>query len=492
MTTRRIVVSWVALNNDFMYERRGAITNDLEQVNEDGPNFNLHKHFWVDGRYSAHILLNNSSKAEHHSKIEMLVNEIIQKFKGRTVLPKHLLIDDPINVSEIFCKVQPLLVEYINDEVEVFISPGTPAMQTAWYLLATHFKKNTTLFQIREAKFTKDKLKPAKIIVELDSSIFPHNLVVAQKEQEKQIVSNNFNITSSIATIYEKASMIAKTDNVGCLILGENGTGKENLAHYIHEKSNRSHKPFIAVNCAAFSDELLRSELFGHERGSFTGADKKKIGVFEAANGGTVFLDEIGDISPKMQVSILRALQSRRIQPVGSTKEIELDLRIISATNKDVEAMSERGEFRTDLFYRLAVTELRLPPLRERGRDELQQMVMFFNDKFAKTFNRKNKLKISTQAMDALLAYGYKGNIRELENMFISFYTFCEKEVSVEDLPIRVQSNLGVSMSLAAVEKEHVIKVFRFNKGNILATAKSLDIHRATLKAKLIEYGLRE
>lgn len=485
-----VLISWYAYNNDFMIEQRGNQKREMGLVNEAGPTFTVHKYFWEEGAYSKHILLYSSDKKDDIEKLDLLLTELSNQFKKHEIVHKKILIDDPINVSEIFSKVQPLLAELTEEKVEIFISPGTPAMQTAWYLLGTHFKKNVTLFQVRDTRFTKDKIKPEKITVTLDNSVLPTNIVVAQIEQDKPKRQQDILITDSLIPIYQKALMIARTDDVGCLILGENGTGKENLASYIHDNSNRNKKPIIAVNCAAFSDELLRSELFGHEKGSFTGAEIKKIGVFQAANGGTVFLDEIGDISPKMQVSLLRVLQTKKIQPIGSTKEIDINVRIIAATNKDIESMADNNEFRTDLFYRLAVTELNLPPLRERGKKEIKRLIEHFNEKFSKRFIDKGKLKISSDALSLLTAYGYKGNVRELENMFTHFYTFCEVEITFSDLPDRVKNKNTLALTLAANEKNHILKMFNLNNLNILATSKVLDIHRDTLKRKLREYGI--
>jgi transcriptional regulator with PAS, ATPase and Fis domain len=489
-TMRNILVSWYAYNNDFMIEQRGNQRREMGLVNETGPTFTVHKHFWEDSRYDKHIILYSGDKKDDIEKLDLLVSELNNQFKKHIIITKQVIIDDPINVSEIFSKLQLVLAELTNDKTEIFISPGTPAMQTAWYLLGTHFKNKVTLFQVRDARHTKNRI-PEKIIVTLDSSLLPTNIVVAQKEQDRPKTQEDILITESLIPIYTKALMISRTADVGCLILGENGTGKENLASYIHENSNRNKNPFIAVNCAAFTDELLRSELFGHEKGSFTGADNKKIGVFQAANGGTVFLDEIGDISPKMQVSLLRVLQTKKIQPIGSAKETEINVRVIAATNKDIEAMTDNNEFRTDLFYRLAVTELKLPPLRERGKKEMLELIEHFNDRFAKRFIDKGKLKISKETIELLISYGFKGNVRELENMFIHFYTFCEKEITVYDLPDRVKSNNTKTLTLADNEKSHIIKVFNLNKGNILASAKLLNIHRDTLKRKLTDYGIR-
>ncbi|WP_374550137.1 sigma 54-interacting transcriptional regulator [Flavobacterium sp.] len=488
----KLLISWYAYNNDFMIEQKGNQRRNMGFVNEEGPTFTVHKHFWASNKFEKHIILNSGLSKEDKSKINLLKTELNKNFKDHSIEIKDVEITDPINVSEIFEKLQSLLAELADNEIEIFISPGTPAMQTAWYLLGTHFKRNVTLFQIRAKEFTKDKTKPEKIIVSLDSSVLPTNIVVAQKTIEKDKTSKDILITQSLEPIYERAKMIARTNDVGCLILGENGTGKENLAQFIHDNSNRSNKPFIAVNCASFSDELLRSELFGHEKGSFTGAESKKMGVFEAANGGTVFLDEIGDISPKMQVSLLRVLQSKKIQAVGSTKEIDINVRVLAATNRDIETMCDEDKFRTDLFYRLAVTELKLPALRERGKKEVVALINHFNNLLSNRFQKNDLLKISKEALECLSAYGYKGNVRELENMFIHFYTFCEKEINVSDLPKRVLEDKSITLTLADNEKQHILKVFNLNKGNILVTSKSLDVHRDTLKRKLQEYGVRE
>lgn len=488
----KVLISWYAYNNDFMIEQKGNRKRNMGFVNEEGPTFTVHKHFWNDGQYEKHILLNSSLKKEDEEKTNLLKNELNKNFKGHKIELRKVEVTDPINVSEIFEKLQSLLAELVDYEIEIFISPGTPAMQTAWYLLGTHFKKNVSLFQIRAKEFTKDKISPEKIEVSIDSSILPTNIVVAQKTLDKIKSPKDILITESLEPIYERAKMIARTDDVGCLILGENGTGKENLAQFIHDNSNRNSKPFLAINCAAFSDELLRSELFGHEKGSFTGADSKKIGVFESANNGTIFLDEIGDISSKMQISLLRVLQTKKVQPIGSTKEIDVNVRVLAATNKDIEALCEQEIFRTDLFYRLAVTELKLPPLKERGKKEITALIYHFNKLLSSRFQEKGLLKISKATMDCLVSYGFKGNVRELENMFIHFYTFCEKEINLSDLPERVKGNKSVTLTLADNEKQHILKVFSINKGNILATSKSLNVHRDTLKRKLQDYGIRE
>lgn len=489
---KKILISWYAFNNDFVLEQKGALKRKLGTINESGPTFNIHKYFWKEGNYSKHILLNSNLGVEDVINFNMLKSELSEHFKGHKIESRDVNISDPINVSEIFVKLNSLLAEYTEENIEIFISPGTPAMQTAWYLLGTNYKKNVTLFQLRNKEFTADKIQPEKIYVSLESNLLPTNLTVAQKLESKIKTEKDILITKSLETIYKKAELIALTDSVGCLILGENGTGKENLASYIHKKSNRSSKPFITVNCAAFSDDLLRSELFGHEKGAFTGADFKKIGVFEMANGGTIFLDEIGDISPKMQVALLRVLQEKKIQSVGSTKEKEIDVRVITATNKDLENLCDKEIFRWDLFFRLAITTLKLPALRERGIEETKDLINHFNKIYAKKFpNRSTELTITKEALNAILNYSFKGNIRELENMFTQFYTFCKEEILYEDLPDRVKENKLGSLTIEELEKKHILYVYKLMNNHVTNTWKALGISKKTLTDRLKIYGVK-
>ncbi len=199
------------------------------------------------------------------------------------------------------------------------------------------------------------------------------------------------------------------------LITGENGTGKEVLAKAIHYLSSRKNSPFVAVNIPALSETLLESELFGHEKGAFTGAEKLKKGRFEIANGGTIFLDEVGDIPQSIQVKLLRVLQEHQFERVGGTEKIDVNVRIIAATNKDLDKKIKDGSFREDLYYRLNVVLIKIPPLRER-KEDIQPMIESFIEKYCKE-NNKEKLEISREAADLLMKYNYPGNVRELENI---------------------------------------------------------------------------
>lgn len=484
----KILISWSAFNNDFTWLYRGTPNEQKDKVKEDGPTFTVHKFFGKE--YDKHILLNSSDKIEDKKNFDLLVSELNSKFKYK-IDPRTIVINDPINISEIFTKVSELLLEFKNCDVEIFVNPGTPQMQIAWYLVKPNFKRNVTLFQIRDAKFTKDKI-PERIYSNIETNFNPTVTSIANEIISRNSTENRIFIPKTLEPIYEKAKLIAQTNNVGCLILGENGTGKENLASHIHLHSSRANREFKTVNCAAYSDDLLMSELFGHERGAFTGANEKKIGVFEVANRGTIFLDEIGDISPKMQVSLLRVLQEKKIQRVGSSNDISIDIRVIAATNKDLEALCESGVFRWDLFFRLAVTTLTLPSLRDWRKDEIRKLIEHFNIFFLSDFtNRQHKLVFPEAVLDRLLSYNFKGNIRELQNLIISFYTFCADEVKMENLPDRIINNIINPTSKDENEREHIRRVFIAKKGNVTLTAETLGIARETLYRKLKKFGLQ-
>src|SRR4051794_40937185 len=220
--------------------------------------------------------------------------------------------------------------------------------------------------------------------------------------------------SSEMKRIFSVIDKLSRVDTA-VLIRGESGTGKELVAQALHYNSPRKDNRFVTINCSAIPDTLIESEFFGHEKGAFTGADSRKIGKFQYADGGTLFLDEIGDISPGMQVKLLRALQEKRFTPVGSNREVEVNVRIIAATNRNLEEMIKKGEFREDLFYRLNVLPIYLPPLRER-KDDIESLAMYFVEKFNQT-HRKNIKAINAAAMQLLKGYNWPGNIRELENV---------------------------------------------------------------------------
>ncbi|HDP34714.1 MAG TPA: PAS domain-containing protein [Candidatus Hydrogenedentes bacterium] len=282
------------------------------------------------------------------------------------------------------------------------------------------------------------------------------------------------------------------------LIQGETGTGKELLARAIHHLSRRCDKPFVAVNCAALPDTLLESELFGYQAGAFTGAEKDKPGRFALAEGGTLFLDEIGDISPALQVRLLRVLQERAYEPLGATKSVTANARVITATNKNLGEMAKTGAFRSDLFYRINVVQMELPPLRERKED-----IPLLVDRF---INRLNCIQdraiedVTPETMAVLMAHDYPGNVRELENIIEHAFVLSSSQGTIdiaslpEHLGARTANGAPHAAPLNAVvhntEKQVILDALRRNNGNRLAAARELGIHKSTLFRKIKQLGI--
>ncbi len=274
------------------------------------------------------------------------------------------------------------------------------------------------------------------------------------------------------------------------LILGESGTGKEVMARAIHAESGRSSGPFVAVSCAALTETLLESELFGHEKGAFTGAVARRKGQFEAADGGTLFLDEVGDVTPKLQLDLLRVLEDRRFHRVGGSEAIEVDARVIAATNRDLRAAVAQGAFRQDLFYRLDVIEMTLPPLRQR-KEDIPLRVAHFLDLLGE--QQKRRLEVSPEAMVALLAHDWPGNVRELRNAL-------ERGAVVAQGGLLRPADLGLAgapraapagpSTLEEIERRHVGSVLAHCAGNVSQAARLLGIDRVTLYNKMKKYGL--
>jgi transcriptional regulator with GAF, ATPase, and Fis domain len=296
-----------------------------------------------------------------------------------------------------------------------------------------------------------------------------------------------------IQVIYKLIEDVAPSDAT-VLIQGESGTGKEMVAHAIHRKSFRKNKPFVVINCSAYPATLLESELFGHEKGAFTGALKTKPGRFEQADGGTVFLDEIGEIPPSAQIKLLRILQSRKFERLGGRDTLSVDVRILAATNKNLLQEVKDGRFREDLFYRLNVIPIHLPPLKDRGND-LLLLARHFLDRFSKIQNKTVK-DFSTEVMRRLLDYSWPGNVRELENTIEHAVVLAKGEqIQVSDLPsaflIAKTPVSDKAASLEETEKQHLIEVLEKYQWNKKKAARILGIGRSTLYVKLKKYQLK-
>jgi two-component system response regulator HydG len=300
--------------------------------------------------------------------------------------------------------------------------------------------------------------------------------------------------SAAMRRVIDLARRIAKVDST-VLIMGESGTGKELISRLVHDESARSIGPFIAVNCGAITETLLESELFGHSRGAFTGATQNRVGLFEAAARGTLLHDEIGDVSPGMQVKLLRVLQEREIRPVGENKSRPVNVRVIAATNRELAADVENGRFRKDLYYRLNVLQLHVPPLRNR-REDILPLARLLMANAAMRVNRP-VTGLSPRAADQLLRYDWPGNVRELENAMERAVALGRASlIELDDLPEEVRqaiptpSILGSVRALNEIEKDYILAVLDLNGGNRTRTAKQLGIGSATLSRKLKSYGV--
>ncbi len=290
--------------------------------------------------------------------------------------------------------------------------------------------------------------------------------------------------------VMELAEMVAPTDT-SVMIFGESGTGKELIARQIHNRSQRNFGTMVAVNCGALSDSLLESELFGHEKGAFTGATSRRKGKIELADGGTLFLDEVGEVSPKVQVELLRALEDRKITRLGGNQEISVDFRLICATNRNLQKAVDSGDFRDDLFFRINVFSLTIPPLRDRPEDILP-IAEHFLDRYAGAMGRQAK-GFSKEVRELLVRYSWPGNVRELANAIERALVVCRGvEIQEEHLPIVDKDKTGGDddQSLRAIEEKHIRRLLKLHAFNVTHTAKTLEIDRVTLYNKMRKFGI--
>jgi two-component system response regulator HydG len=302
--------------------------------------------------------------------------------------------------------------------------------------------------------------------------------------------------SEAMRRVLDLAQRVARVESTA-LISGESGVGKERIARLVHDESPRAARPFVAVNCGAVTETLLESELFGHARGAFTGADRERAGFFEAASGGTLFLDEIGEISPGMQVKLLRALQEREVRRVGENRSRAVDVRVVAATNRNLADEVAAGRFRQDLYYRLRVIELRVPPLRDRP-DDVMPLARAFLAETARRVGRK-LTGFTPRAADQLLRYAWPGNVREVQNaMEHAVALAAGSRVDVDDLPEELRAAMprprptGQTRPLEHVEREYILAAVEAAGGNRTRAAADLGIGLATLKRKLKAYGARE
>ena len=445
----------------------------------------------VDDEKSQRELLSGFLRSEGHSVTEADNGEKAIK----TVLSGHfdlLLLDykmPGLSGLEVLKEVKK-----INPEIDVVIITAYGTVETAVEALKAGAIDYLT-----------------KPIVELDELIILVNRIAERRQliQENKLLKEDLNKRGVTADkIIYKSQRMAEIINLAgrvaaskasVLIQGESGTGKELLARLIHQLSPRANQPIVIVNCVALHENLLESELFGHERGAFTGASARRIGRFEEADGGTIFLDEIGELSPTIQVKLLRFLQEREFQRIGSNVNLRVDVRFISATNRDLEIRVAEGNFRDDLFYRLKVVTISLPPLRER-KEDIPVLIDYFVQKFAKE-NGKEVKGFTAEARDLLLKYDYPGNIRELENIMERAIVIArEQYITTNDLPFKAdflaedsekKPFSALKESLDELEKKLIIDAMDKAQDNQTKAAGILGISERMLRYKLKKYNPR-
>jgi len=352
--------------------------------------------------------------------------------------------------------------------------------------------------------------EPEALLIAVEKTLRERRMLKEIRDLRKEVdqryaFGNIIGKNHKMQAIYDLIEKVAPTDT-RVFITGKTGVGKELVAKAIHFNSNRKNKPFVGINCGALAENLLETELFGHEKGAFTGAIRTKRGKFEYAQGGTLFLDEVGDISPGLQVKLLRVTQEKKIERVGGNQEIDVDVRIISATNQVIKEKIDRGEFRVELYYRLNVVPIHIPPLRERIDD-----VPLLVDHFIRIFNRKfnkNMRRVSTQVMSRLMQYDWPGNVRELENVLERAFVIAEKDIidtiifshdiaasaSREAPPYSVDTEIPFKVARAMVEKRfekaYLQEALNRYGGNVSETARMTGINPRTLWRKMKEYAI--
>jgi DNA-binding NtrC family response regulator len=332
-----------------------------------------------------------------------------------------------------------------------------------------------------------------------------HQRLLAENRYLHQELEGRYNFggiigsSAVMADIYDMAASVA-VSNASVLITGDSGTGKELIARSIHHNSPRRDKPFIVLNCAVYAEGVLESELFGHERGAFSGAVAQKKGRFELADLGTLFIDEVAEMSPSAQVKLLRVIQEQEFERVGGTRTIKTDVRIVAATNKNLTEQVRNGQFREDLYYRLNVVHVEMPPLRAR-REDIEPLTQFFLQKYTRETGKKISL-IAPKALSCLVAYEWPGNVRELQNAIERAVVLCRGEViTPRDLPQDVRGDSEICLTLPQqggnlteiledLERQLIIQTLRKEGASQTRTADSLGIARTTLRYKMEKYGL--
>jgi transcriptional regulator with PAS, ATPase and Fis domain len=471
----RTLISWIGWL-DFV--------KDSYEISHTAPNIDIHKKANI--KFEKHILLStgaeNNLDGKEERKAIKLYSHLTKEIKHCKFELVYLNIEDAFDYEEVYPKTEEILNQHKNKDVYVNFSIGTSTMRVIWAFLAESSQFNFKLI------FGRD---PSRIINgknQFEQIVFKHLTPEVHSLESKplQEAKNEIIITSTLQQARNKA-MRAAQHNINTLIYGETGAGKEAIARYIHNNSLRNKREFIEVNCAAIGDELLESRLFGHKKGSFTGATSDQMGFFEKANNGTIFLDEIGDISSRMQQSLLRVIQEKKIVRIGETKTRDIDVKIVCATNKDLISEVQKGNFRADLYYRISEAEISLPSLNNYPLKEKMEIIDSIISKQAKLLSKN--IKFDQKVRDMLYSYPYPGNFRELEAIIKNLYIFNDEKVDISELEIYLTNRTKLSDSdsiiLNDIIHKHTLKIYTILNKHQKNTAKALGISVNTLKKYL-------
>lgn len=499
----RLLLTWS--DRSLLDARR---SHQIERRPSDrGPLLRLLEQEESRGAYDAAWVLTTPSHEEPTAELAVEMRRFVADVSV-LVLP----VEDPSDHALLFHALMPVLREVPEQaEVTAVLSAGTPQAQTLWVVLVKSGLLRARMVQVIPPAFVPRPHPRAIREVTLDIEGFPE--IRALREEVLQLrakVGARSGLVGHSPPIEELIRRIGRvaTAPVPVLVLGETGSGKELVARAVHQASDRAGGPFLAENCGALAEGTLESELFGHERGAFTGASQRRKGLFELAHQGTLFLDELGEAGPKVQVRLLRVLEDGILRRVGGEETVKVDVRIVAATHRDLPAMVRDGSFREDLYYRLKGAVLEVPPLRERVGD-LEALVVHFLDRLGGARPMPTR-----EAWRALSAYSWPGNVRELRAEVARWVVFCEGPVEIEDLSpeIRVTARADASSRAAArdvaaralapraaprplraivaeVEEQVIKAALERNAGNISRTARELGIDRNTLKRKLAARG---
>ncbi|KAF0145583.1 MAG: response regulator HsfA [Nitrospirae bacterium] len=355
------------------------------------------------------------------------------------------------------------------------VSTAVEAMKLGAYDYLTKPFKIEELKAVIEKAHEKKKLRTENLLLKTQ---------IKRQFRQKNIITKNTLMTEILETVKK----VAIPDSP-VLIYGESGVGKELIARAIHDASERAEKPYIPINCGAIPENIIESELFGHEKGSFTGAYEKKLGLLEIADGGTLFLDEIGDLPLQLQIKLLRVIETKSFFRVGGTREMKVDVKFVFATNKDIKTETEEGRFRHDLYYRISALTIHIPPLRER-KEDIPLLIAHFRENNP-AFKHK---KFSKDALDAISEYSWPGNVRELQNVLHRTLLLSKADtITREDLPADLKTgNRASGIRLEDIEKNHILKILREAGGQRGRAAEILGIDPKTLYRKLMGYGIKE